>query len=42
MDALKKIFKKHGMEVIFVSNKEEALSVAMSFIKPNMSVGMGG
>ena len=42
MDALKKIFKKHGMEVICVSNKEEALSVAMSFIKPNMSVGLGG
>lgn len=42
MDALKKIFKKHGMEIIFVSNKEEALSVAMSFIKPNMSIGLGG
>ena len=42
MDALKKIFKKHGMEVICVSNKEEALSVAMSFIKPNMSIGLGG
>lgn len=42
MDALKKAFKKHGFEVIFVSNKEEALSVAMSFIKPGMSVGLGG
>lgn len=42
MDALKKAFKKHGFEVIFVSNKEEALGVAMSFIKPGMSVGMGG
>lgn len=42
MDALKKIFKKHGMEVIFVSTKEEALSVSMSFIKPHMSIGLGG
>lgn len=42
MDALKKAFKKHGFEVIFVSNKEEALSVAMSFIKPGMRIGLGG
>ena len=42
MDALKKAFKKNGFEVIFVSNKEEALNVAMSFIKPGMSIGMGG
>jgi len=42
MDALKKAFKKHGFEVIFVSNKEEALGVAMSFIKPGMIVGLGG
>ena len=30
------------MEVAFVSNKEEALSLAISFIKPGMSVGLGG
>ncbi len=42
MDSLKQAFKKHGMEVILVSNKEEALSVAMSFIKPGMSIGLGG
>jgi hypothetical protein len=41
-EAIQKAFKKHGMEVIFVSNKEEALSVAMSFIKPGMSIGLGG
>lgn len=42
MDSLKQAFKKHGMEVILVSNKKEALSVAMSFIKPGMSIGLGG
>lgn len=42
MEALKKAFKKHGMEVICVSNKEEALNVAMSFIKSGMSIGLGG
>jgi len=42
MDTLKEAFKKHGMEVIIVSNKEEALSAAMHFIKPGMSIGLGG
>ncbi len=42
MEALKKIYKKHGFELICVPNKEEALSVAMSFIKPHVSIGMGG
>jgi len=42
MDTLKQAFKKHGMDVIYVSNKEEALSAAMSFIKPGMSIGLGG
>ena len=42
MEALKKAFEKNGMEVAFVSNKEEALSLAISFIKPGMSVGLGG
>ena len=42
MDALKGAFKKHGMDVICVSNKEEALNLAKSFIKPGMSIGLGG
>lgn len=42
MEALKKAFKKNGMEMICVSNKEEALHVAMSFIKSGMSIGLGG
>ena len=42
MENLKKIYKKHGFELICVPTKEEALSVAMSFIKPHMSIGMGG
>ena len=42
MEALKKAFEKNGMEMAFVSNKEEALSLAISFIKPGMSVGLGG
>lgn len=42
MEELKQAFKRHGFELICVSNKEEALSVAMSFIKPGMRVGLGG
>lgn len=42
MENLTKIYKKHGFELICVSTKEEALSVAMSFIKPHMSIGFGG
>lgn len=42
MDALKGAFKKHGMDVICVANKEEALNLAKSFIKPGMSIGLGG
>ncbi|WP_333803646.1 lactate utilization protein [Sulfurospirillum sp.] len=42
MENLKKIYKKHGFELICVPTQEEALSVAMSFIKPNMSIGFGG
>jgi len=42
MEALKKIYKKHGFELICVPSQEEALSVAMSFIKPHMSIGFGG
>ena len=42
MEALKKIYKKHGFELIVVPTKEEALRMAMSFIKPQMSIGFGG
>lgn len=42
MEALKKIYKKHGFELICVPNQEEALRVAMSFIKPHMCIGLGG
>lgn len=42
MEALKKIYKKRGFELICIPNQEEALSVAMSFIKPHMSIGFGG
>ena len=42
MENLKKIYKKHGFELICVPTQEEALSVAMSFIKPHMSIGFGG
>lgn len=42
MDALKSAFKRHGMDVICVSNKEEALTLAKSFIRPGMSIGLGG
>jgi hypothetical protein len=42
MDALQEAFKKHGMEVKYVANKEEALALAKTFIQPNMSIGLGG
>jgi len=42
MEALKKAFEKNGMEVVCVSNKEEALSLAMRFIEPGMRIGLGG
>lgn len=42
MDALQEAFYKHGMELLYVSNKEEALRLAKSYIKPGMSVGLGG
>ena len=42
MEALKKVYKKHGFELIVVPNKEEALRMAMSFIKPHISIGFGG
>ncbi len=42
MDALQEAFFKHGMELIYAATKEEALSLAKSYIKPGMSVGLGG
>lgn len=42
MDELQEAFKKHGMEVKYVANKEEALALAKTFIKPGMSIGLGG
>lgn len=42
MEALKKAFKARGMELIDVPNKEEALRMAMHFITPSISVGLGG
>ncbi|AFL68132.1 lactate utilization protein [Sulfurospirillum barnesii] len=42
MEALKKVYQEHGFELICVPNKEEALRVAISFIKPHMRIGFGG
>ena len=42
MENLKKVYEKHGFELICVPNKEEALRVAMSFVKPQMRIGFGG
>ncbi|MFV7790811.1 lactate utilization protein [Aliarcobacter lanthieri] len=36
------ILKSCGYDANFVKNKEEALSLAQTYIKPNMSVGLGG
>ncbi len=35
-------FKDNGMELIFVKNKEEALEIGKSYLKPGISVGLGG
>lgn len=42
MENLKKVYEKHGFELICVPNKEEALRVAMSFVKPQMRIDFGG
>ncbi|NCD11431.1 MAG: lactate utilization protein [Epsilonproteobacteria bacterium] len=42
MENLKKVYEKHGFELICVPDKEEALRMAMSFIKPQMRIGLGG
>ncbi|WP_026804751.1 lactate utilization protein [Aliarcobacter lanthieri] len=36
------ILKSCGYDANFVKNKEEALFLAQNYIKPNMSVGLGG
>lgn len=36
------VLKSCGYDAYFVKNKAEALSLAKSYIKPNMSVGLGG
>ncbi|WP_418179863.1 lactate utilization protein [Aliarcobacter lanthieri] len=36
------ILKSCGYDANFVKNKEEALFLAQTYIKPNMSVGLGG
>lgn len=35
-------FKDNGMELIFVKNKEEAFKIGKSYIKPGITVGLGG
>ena len=42
MEKLVEIFRKHGIEVVCVKNKEEALACAKSFIRTGMSIGLGG
>ena len=42
MVALKEVFNKHGIELVYVQNKEEALKWAKAIIKPEMSIGLGG
>jgi len=42
MEALKKIYQKHGFELVVVPNKEAALHASMSFIQPHMRIGFGG
>lgn len=37
-----KNFEKNGMELIYVNDKKEALEFAKKFIKPHISVGLGG
>lgn len=36
------VLKSCGYDAFFVKNKEEALTLAKNYIKPNMSVGLGG
>lgn len=42
MEKLLETLKSCGYNPHFVKNKDEALTLAKTFIKPNMSVGLGG
>lgn len=42
MKELLEVLKSCGYEAFFVKDKKEALELAKTYIKPNMSVGLGG
>ena len=42
MKELSEVLKSCGYEAFFVKDKKEALELAKTYIKPNMSVGLGG
>ena len=42
MDALKKVFFKHGIELVCVKDKVQALEWAKKMIEPKMTIGLGG
>ncbi len=42
MEKLIEMFRKHGMEVVCVKDKAEALETAKTFIVSGMSIGLGG
>lgn len=42
MEKFLETLKSCGYDAHFVKNKEDALTLAKTFIKPNMSVGLGG
>ncbi len=37
-----KNFEKNGMELIYVNDKNEAFEIAKKYIKPHISIGLGG
>ena len=42
MDALKEVFLKHGIELVCVKDKVQALEWAKKMIEPKMTIGLGG
>ncbi len=42
VETMKKNFEKNAMELIFVSSSKEAFEIGKTYIKPGMSVGLGG
>ncbi len=42
MEKFIEVLKSCGYDAHFVKNKEEAFELAKTYIKPNMSVGLGG